>query len=58
MLHAKIQTQQLEKGGAEKDLGIDIMWNYQERWPLTRAKRLKELDELSVHCIKTPQRAI
>jgi hypothetical protein len=35
MLHAKIQTQQLEKGGAEIDLGIDIMssypWNYQEK---------------------------
>ncbi|KAN0081848.1 hypothetical protein V8E54_003146 [Elaphomyces granulatus] len=34
-----------------------LSWNYQWKWPLTRAERLKELDELSVHYDKTPQRA-
>jgi hypothetical protein len=59
-----MQTQQLANGGAEKVVGkvvgIDsskFPWNYEEKWPLTRAERLKELDDLSVHYSKTLQRA-
>jgi hypothetical protein len=70
MIHARMQTQQLEKEGGGKDLAIDreanageedIMSsfprNYQWKWPLTRAERLKELDELSARYDKTRQRA-
>ena len=28
-------------------------WNYDEKWPLTRAERLQELDDLSPHYEKT-----
>ena len=59
MLHAKIQTQQLEKGGAEIDLEIDIMssypWNYQEKWPLTRTERLQRVGRPICPLYKTPK---
>jgi hypothetical protein len=46
-----------EANAGEEDIMPSLSWNYQWKWPLTRAERLKELDELSVHYDKTPQRA-
>jgi hypothetical protein len=31
-------------------------WNYEEKWPLTRAERLRELDDLTPHYEKTLQK--
>jgi hypothetical protein len=47
----------VDRANGQENIMSTYPWNYREKWPLTRAERIRELDELFEHYGKTLQRS-